>query len=524
MAKSPDPVPAFSLWTEPWITLERPDGGTDRLGIEQTLLQAHECISIYDPSPLVVVGIHRLLVAILQAAIDLNKQSDLNKLWKAGQFPDKAVKAFGARHVERFDLFSASAPFLQSADLPLQASKGDKTIAYLATETPAGTEITHYRHGAEDVQAFCPVCAAGCLVTIPPFATTGGRGIKPSINGVPPIYVLPGGKSLFESLAASLLLPGYRPEVASKNSDAAWWTRRPIVERGKEVHEVGYLYSLTFPARRVRLHPEQLHAACSRCGQFSEWGVRTMVFEMGESRPKDAPFWFDPFVAYRLRVGKGRSVPTPIRPVAGQAVWREFAGLFLQKPMATDNTKNRTLRPRVLDQMADMEIGADVPIYPFRCVGLRTDMKAKVFEWIDAGFEVPPALLRDQRGAIVVDEAIQFARECANIIAGVFHDMFGEKSNKQERHRGLKTRMQEEYWAALADPFRQFVLTGASPNGREAARCRWLDTVVREARQTFASAAAGVGDNAVALRQRVQGEHLCDISLAKKRKEYLPNE
>lgn len=524
MPESADSIPTFNLWTESWIMLERPNGETERQGIEQTLLRAHEFSFIYEPSPLVVVGIYRLLTAILQAALDPRSPTDLAKLWRAGRFPAEAVDAFGQQYAARFSLFSPAAPFMQSADLPLQPDKRDKikSVAYLAPEVPAGTAVTHYCHGSQDAHCFCPSCAAGCLMTIPAFATSGGAGIKPSINGVPPIYVLPGGQSLFESLFSSLLLPQYQPEVASHKDDAAWWMRQPIVERRYEVHEVGYLHSLTFPARRVRLHPEQVRAFCTRCGQFTEWGARTMIFQMGESRPKDAPFWFDPFAAYRLPSGKSqKAIPTPIRPVAGRATWREFAGLFLSLPEAA---KNRSLRPRVLDQMADLEIGADWEIYPFRCIGMRTDMKAKVFEWIDVDMGVPPALLRDPAGGTAVNEAIQFSTDCAQIITGVFRQVFGGQSQKGERHRELKMRMRDNYWVALTDPFRQFVLAAVELDRREAERGRWLDTVIRQAQTSFRNAAATVGDDAASLRQRVQGQSLCDRRLFSKRKEYLPDE
>jgi len=522
MSDASDPAPTYNLWQESWLTLERPAGGVEMAGIGQALLHAHEYKAIYDPSPLVIVGIHRLLVAVLQSALNPQKSADLIKLWEAGHFPAKVIVDFERQYAARFDLFSDDVPFLQSVDLPLHADKGNKpkTISSLMPETPAGTEITHYHHGREGEQVFCPACAAKGLVTIPAFATSGGAGIKPSINGVPPIYILPGGASLFESLAASLVTPKFEPDAASKKGDEAWWTRRPMVERSHEVHAVGYLHSLTFPARRVRLHPELLKMTCTRCGRESDWGVRTTVFEMGESRPKDAPFWRDPFAAYRLPDGKQKTNPTPIRPVQGKATWREFAGLFL--PQNAGNVQQvSTLRPRVLDQMAVVEEQINRPTYPFRCIGLRTDMKAKVFEWIDADFEVPLSLLHDYHASNLVREAIGLAADCEKIIRDVFRAKFGGKSKKAERHKNLKARMQDEYWSALSAPFRLFVLAMAVPEQREAEQQRWAEVITREARRVFSTAAEAVGDDAATLRERVEGERLCSYKLAKKREEYL---
>jgi CRISPR system Cascade subunit CasA len=520
-----EPAVTYNLWDEPWIALEHRDGQTVRRGIRQALLEAHEHRAIFDPSPLVVVGIHRLLVAILQGALDPRRPPDIWQLWQAGQVPAEAVQAFAERYLSRFDLFSAGAPFLQSADLALRPGKTDrvKSVAYLAVETPAGTAITHYRHGSEESQAFCPACAAGCLVTVPAFATSGGAGIKPSVNGVPPIYVIPGGESLFESLVESLILPQFQPRARSTTSDLAWWVHPPIVKASHEVVEVGYLHSLTFPARRIRLHPEPIEGSCTRCGELARWGVRTMVFDMGESRPRDAPPWNDPFAAYRIPTSKEQKAPTPVRPTQGTVLWREFAGLFLEEGLATDKGERRTQRPAVLDQMAVYGVGPDLLAYPFRCVGLRTDMKAKVFEWIDSGFEVPPALLRDPRGALAVREAIQLATECAKIMATTFRSSFGGPSSKQERYRSLKGEMLEEYWATMAEPFGRFVLAAAGQD-QETARRMWASMILQEGRRAFKRAADAIGDDAASLRDRVQGEQRCQIRLAQLRKEYLAHE
>ncbi|MSP12930.1 MAG: type I-E CRISPR-associated protein Cse1/CasA [Chloroflexi bacterium] len=517
--------PSFNLWTEPWIPLERADGEVERHGIEQTLLQAGTFTGIYHVSPLVVVGIHRLLVAVLQASIHPREPPDLKRVWQARAFPAQAVAEFGKQFAARFDLFSDSAPFLQSADLPLQQQKGQdaKTIAYLMAETPAGTEITHFRHGSADEQAFCPACAAQGLVVIPCFASSGGAGIKPSINGVPPLYVLPGGGTLFESLAASLTLPYYRPGDPPSGYDLAWWARPPLVQRSQEAVEVGYLHSLTFPARRVRLHPELLDMYCTRCGRRSLWGVRTMIFEMGENRPKEAAPWQDPFVAYRLPSPKElKTTPTPIRPQAGKALWREYAALFLPQSQEAEKV-NHITRPRVLYQLANEDTGIETSPYPFRCIGLRTDNKAKIFEWIDAEFQVPLSLLDDPDAGDLVQEAIQFATDCARGISRIFREL-SSRTKKAERYSSVRQRMEYRYWGALAQPFRQFVLDVATAPERQTLPQQWADDVVNMARESFVQALAEFREDTSTLRLQAIGEDRCTKQLNLLRKEYVSHE
>ncbi len=525
-----DLQPTFNLWTEPWITLERADGSMTTCGIAEALARAHEFVDIYEPSPLVVAGIHRLLTAVAQAIVNPQREPDLISAWQAGHFAEKGIADFGKQYAHRFDLFSMDAPFMQSADLPLKPAKGDKTktIAYLAMELPAGTAVTHYRHGSDDECAFCPTCVAACLTGVPAFASSGGAGIKPSINGVPPIYVLPVGKTLFESLLLSLVIPDYQPEVRSRKRDDVTWLRSPVMKKAvrkgeeatTEVTEVGYLHSLTFLARRIRLHPEQLNGLCSRCGQRSEWAVRTMVFEMGESRPKDAPFWFDPFAAYRLPEEKGKAkkkdTPTPIRPNEGRATWREFGALFLQQSKDTQ----RFRRPSLIAQMADVRLVDDLQLQSFRCIGLRTDMKAKIFEWIDAQFDVPASVLSSEGAASTIYEGLNFSSECVGIIRSVFKEFFGGSGKDARKFDGLRTRMTDMYWSSLTAPFRAWVLDLAKADDKEAARKAWLTNVIQAARQAFQFASESIGDDAASLRKRVRGENKCNAMLIKKQKEY----
>lgn len=485
------PTPTFNLWSEPWITVEMPSTALSTLSLADVLQQAHEIRTLYEPSPLAVVAIHRLLVAILQDMYRPQRPSDLLSLWQNGRFHPEKIASFGTQYADRFDLFSENTPFLQTSDLSLQPNKTEnaKPVGYLLQEQTAGTAVTHYNHVYDRSQIFCAICAAKGLLLIPPFASSGGAGIKPSINGVPPIYVLPGGDTLFTSLTASLTTPPFWPEPSKIESirDKVWWQRPLPVEVNKsdEILRVGYLHSLLFPARRVRLHPNRLYSPCTRCGSQTTWGVSTMVYEMGESRPKDAPFWRDPFVAYR-QSEKSQDAPIPIRPVPNRALWREFAGLFLSTN--TNNDKLKTIRPSILTQLEaiweDNKQKWPSENIPVRAIGLRTDMKMKIFEWEEAGFLLPPRLLTDDQAANYVELAIDFAVRSESTLKTVFNQYFGG-GGKSERYASLKQQMSQRYWQNLGEAFQVYVLKHTANVDVADAFHYWLDTVVKTGKQIF---------------------------------------
>lgn len=520
-------APRFDLWRDPWISVQDAQGQVRPLGLGDALRKAHTVRAVVEPSPLAIVGIHRLLVAILQDALAPQSDADLVALWWAGCVPEEPLAAFAAQYSARFDLFSPTAPFLQSADLGLTPTRDDrvKTVLYLHPDWPAATEVTHYRHGVDTEAALCPACAAAGLVAQPAFATSGGAGIRPSINGVPPIYVLPQGETLFHSLVASLTTPAYQPTAADRDEDQAWWRRCPIVGKSAVVERVGYLHSLTFAARQVRLHPTPSEGQpCSRCGAVGEWLVRTMVYNMGESRPKDAPWWRDPFVAYRQNA-KGE--PVPLRPQAGRAIWRDYGALLLALPPSGSgaSTAPGTIPVRVLDQVdaVTVRLGRlSDEVLHVRCIGLRTDGKAKIFEWIDQGLDVPASLLHGTQAGFAVQQGLAFAEEVGRTLRRIWRRHFG--GERWERHASLGQRLIDDYWQALADPFQHHALLWGEVTDEDAeaaATAAWARTVIAVAERAFLAASAQLGDAAATLRQRIQAETHCRAALITQRKEFF---
>lgn len=507
-AAGPSSAVSFNLWTEPWIGVLLDDGGIDRLGIRDVLVRAHELRGFVDPSPLVIASLQRLLAGIAQDIERPRGVAELAALLERGCFEAAAIDRFGAQHAHRFDLFSETAPFLQTADVAPALPKrktGTKTVGYLFPEEPTATNVNHFHHRYDDDHAFAPATAALGLITLPAFATSGGAGIRPSINGVPPLYVLPAGETLFETLALSIITPGFQPRTASREDRPAW-TREPVVERGREVLTVGYLESLTFPARRVRLFPEATPGRCSRTGEASGVLVRRMVFEMGHARPKDAAFWFDPFAAYRFR---GKDEPVPVRPIEGKVLWREYGNLF--QTLGSDDqggtSEGTVAPPAVVLQVAELqEYGIDHPLWRFRCIGLRTDMKAKVFEWVDEALEVPAGMLADPAGQLAVQEAIRRAEEWSRRIAVIHRGAYEDDGQLN----AVRQRMLARYWIGLAGPFRAFV--GAVDRREEAAR-DWVRQIFDVGEQVLIAACDASGERGERLRRRAKA--LADYRIAR---------
>lgn len=539
-----EPTASFNLWSEPWIRVTRLDGGDAELGIGACLAEAHDLAALSDPSPLVVGGTHRLLAAILQAIYAPRDLGEIASLLRAGQFDPARLAQFADQHAARFDLFHPSHPFLQTGDVPLDGWKKPgkgapkevkdtwvepSSVSALFTDIPGATNRIHFHHTTDESHQVCAACCARGLITIPTFARAEGggpEGYRPAITGGPPIYIFPTGKDMFLSLSLSLITQDFIPRKADPSRyGVAIWNIDPIIPRKGETSAVGYLESLCFPLRRIRLFPRQHGVVCTICDRSANVTVHEVYLKMGLSLRKSMGVWDDPFVGYQIPRSQTIQEPYPIQPKAGKEIWREYNGLLLSE-------SDTAIRPGVIRQLAkliDRNVLPDAQRLFFRCIGLRAD-QAKVEAWFDEALETPPVLLRDPDGAYWVDLALQRANVIEEVIEKAFNQHFrplrsqqkvGQIKTEQVRFRTIRARMTTDYWQRLAPRFRVFINDLADEGRRDQVAAAWVDALVREGRGAFDAAAEQIGTTAEALRARVEAQAACHRRLNSKRKEWI---
>jgi CRISPR system Cascade subunit CasA len=544
-------TPSFNLWTDPWINVIRVNDTRDTIGIEQALLESTEVRTLVDvSSPLVVAGQQRLLTAILQDRLNPQADADLRSLWmqRRNGFSAGEVRQFGTEFGDRFDLFSDETPFMQSTDptlLPPERSpKSDrekmKSVTSLFAEIPSGTEDVFHTHVFQEDVLLCSRCIAAGLTLMPMFATQGGQGYTPSINGAPPIYLLPGGRTLFEVLLMSLVTPKYQQRIG-RGTTQPWWKRTSREIREERQTNVSYLHGLTFTPRAVRLYPIPMNEEpCIRCGTMTTWGARYAGWRPGEytsvrkqdrislstGEEVEQLFWQDPFVAYRVEKGQ----PRALRLTEGWPAWREFAALLV--PSAPWD--NRDLRPQVLMQLADISdalpYDEDEPL-PFKIVAMRSE-QAAVSEWLGAGFSVVPKAMRDPTTSAWIDRAVELADTVRSIIATHFAEDVGFGWKKRKKYSDssdgtpqmdvvIYRRMLAMYWSRLSGPFHQFIAK-LRPNQDPLPSVRlWGSIVEATGLDVFQWAVEHSGDDPAQVARAIRAENECKRRLSSALKKYL---
>ena len=499
----------FDLLTEAWIPVVDADGKRRELSLLDCLEQAPDLREVSDPSPLVTFGIYRFLGAVLQTYLPLADENEWAEVWEAERFPPDLLRTVQQRCIGKLRLFDPKRPFYQSGDISLaeKPAEGFKTVGYLRPEDSTGTNVVHFSHRGDLEHAYCPICCAHGLLALPPFATSVGRGIRPSINGVPPYYVLPAGETLFATLMLNYVLPGFQPALASEDDPGPLWEVGGPIRVKDERSRAGFTESLTWPPRRIRLFPG-LGGRCSACGRQATTLVRRMVFVQGRSLSKSLPGWDDPWAAFVERWDKTlrQSTRVPLRPREERDVWRDYNSLFLARedgPPAADSKAERRLRPAVLRQLDELLalrcLPTSTPVH-YEVFGLRTDMKAKVFEWRHDRFDFPLLLLRDREVTRTIDLALQGAEDVAYWLGRALralHPVSERESADRQAvaavNKALVTFWSRRFWQELEYPFRQS-LHDDRLIGTMDSQAEWLKDWTRRVHETGRGALEGALD------------------------------
>lgn len=270
----------YNLLEEEWIPVLWKKGNSNRVGIKTALTQAHQIRQIAATNPMDRVAILRFLLALLY--------------WCQGNPPDKIPDdAFPSDWFEKlhdnkdwFNLLGEGKRFYQDHN-----AKRTRAVTDLIQEIPAGNNFWHFRHSTDKKDGLCPACCAMGLLRLPFFSVSGLSGpgepnLMAGINGVPPMYVVPWGKSLFNTLLANWA-------TCTNIGEPAWVQPRMSKSQNEDVP---LLTGLTLLPRRVWLHdPVKESASCISC---SEKTAVILTCEFQTAGKQENEKWNDPHVIY----------------------------------------------------------------------------------------------------------------------------------------------------------------------------------------------------------------------------------
>jgi len=501
----------FNLVDEPWIPcLITKDGRSVELGILHCLTQAPNIREIADPSPLVEVAVHRLLLAILHRVFGPKSPDAWQRVWKARTLDADRLRAYLDKVRGHFNLFDDDHPFYQSKSLDFSY---EGSVSKLVHELASGNNATLFDHTTDDVElSLSPAEAARLLVAHQAFAVGGlvslERGQDPklykSADNAPLVkgaVALVKGKNLFETLMLNLHHYGPGAEdffsgssCADASEDLPAWEREEET-LAQDRWPRGYLDYLTWQSRRIRLHPEL---------DGERLVVRKVVIMKGNQFPDGFNTrQMETMVAYRKDTRARDQDPWPaVGFTQNRAIWRDSLALLESVPEGHD-------RPKTLDWLNDLVAEGMLDrtlVFPLDLYGLCSD-RAKVLFWRHERLPLPLAYLEDKELLSSLRRALNFAedvnralRSATNTLATLLltpdsDSGAGRQPPKEEVRRVASILAPERaYWAQIETHFRQFVVElaadrtvladGVTQFGTKAVP-QWVDQVGRAAVTAF---------------------------------------
>ncbi|MDQ3713874.1 MAG: type I-E CRISPR-associated protein Cse1/CasA [Acidobacteriota bacterium] len=474
----------FNLTEEPWIPCLMPNGTPKQFSLYDVLAQAHDIREIYDDSPLVVVSLHRLLLAILHRNFGPKTFDEWKTLWRKGFWDAEKLKVYfeSENCKNRFNLFDEERPFYQYPKVAKKdGSESDKLpVETLMQEKATGANATLFDHSFKAKEAaYTPAQAARYLVARQSFSLAGGVSYPFNLsNGllVKGFSVLATDKkSLFKTLALNLVVySGDDPIQIQEDDngvslDKPFW-ERDVLQEAKERNKdgtvpLGYLDYLTWQSRRIKLLPEADFKSIKFC-QLQQ------NFKLKESSDV---LILDPFKVYAE--GEKDKGLYAIDFRSDKALWRNSHTLIRQTKIANEKTNLFKHLADVSSAINKREIEGQRE-YSLSIIGIIND-QASVESWMYESLPIPLDYFDDDKLPGLLKTAIQFAEDVRfQVLRTGIKELAAELETDMANFQAIAV-----YWSRLEFSFQK--LLSNLPDEGDAAMRKWFKTVDDTANRAF---------------------------------------
>jgi CRISPR system Cascade subunit CasA len=441
---------SYNLIDEKWITCASRDG-TQKMGLRDLLLNAQHLREIESPNPLIIAALLRVLLALIHRVLDGPRQhKDWVSLYSSGKFPIDRFDEYFNTYRARFDLFSETHPFYQTAELTnLDAQKNASPIsaATIVMELASGNNKTIFDHSTDDIPPeLTPEQAAQYLITCQCFAlgglnkkTTNLFGFQQSyLNAsmVSGIFIALSGESLFETLMLNLLLIGSH-KLGGNSEDKPVWERDGL-EGDKARVPNGYLDYLTCKCRHIRLLPEKKNGAII---------VSKIHIAQGEAFPDVT----NPAFMRKKNQRTQEWYCPQLNPA--RLLWRDSTALFSFE-------QENDYRPAAFRQAATMQDYVSLPSsYQCMAIALAND-KANPLAWRKEVLSIPRSLLEKEEVIHMLITGMARAEDSASILDNAVKTFVRNvlpPNSKDIAEKARATGAMRFFWDRLEHHFHKFI-------------------------------------------------------------------
>lgn len=473
----------FNLVEEPWIPCIDSSGARRMTGFRDVMLMAHELRGLEHQNPLIEASLLRVLLALAHRVADMpGSMKDWVSLYKAGRFSEEKVDTYFGKWRDRFDLFSETTPFYQTAGLSQADTDGTPAepvpVTAILLERASGNNTTLFDHTTEENPVrLAPHEAAQALITAQMYSLGGLFKKETNLFGwqgncyqatlVNGIFILLTGRSLFETLLLNLLICKDNDPIPNTVKDCPVWEQQGVEKRtGDNMVPNGYLDFLTARCRHIRLVPQQ-----GEDGLFVE---RLHIAQGVAFKGVENPAF------YRKKNKKGEWYAPKMDE--GKLVWRDSLALFA---FDFDSGGKNDHRPKAFRQAQIVQ--KEVPLasrYQCAAYALAYD-QANPLAWRKETLNIPVSLLSEPVVIKRLIQAFDLSDRAESVLYSAVSKFLGDalpENSKEIRDKVPATGAMRFYWDMLEGYFYAF-LTDIEIGDK--ALDAWKMNVIKTARRSF---------------------------------------
>ncbi len=501
---------SFNLIDQPWIPCETLEGGLAELGLRDVLANAHELRGVCGDSPLETASLYRLLLAVLHRVFGPPGTQAWFDLWRRGRWNSDSLNAYWDAWYDRFDLLHPDENRRFYQRKPLTGDAGPIIqMVFSSGDNPA--LFSHTTNANQPGMTFAQ--AARAVVTTQVYRPGGfikGQSGKEKSGYASPaqrgILFLLEGRSLFETTLFNLWTYfdwnfGQVTGLPQTENDAPAWEQEDVFQPSRDL-PLGYLDYLSWQSFRIWL-------------EVPETDGRIRNVRLGKGHVKLRDTVHDPFKHYYPSKKEGYR---PLDFQEGKALWRDSAAI-LEQAKARD--KQAAKHPYCITWFADLftedsdHALDEYTLLSVSALGMKGD-QAKIEFYRQERMVVPAVYLRDPHLASTLRTALTKVENAGSALSKALKDFvkqLGDHESKLVEHWGVE----RQYWGAIEPAF-WWLVTDLPARG-ESALAEWNETLLKTARDAYASAENLAGSDARALKAAAAGRGTLERFLAPLRRE-----
>jgi CRISPR system Cascade subunit CasA len=507
-------LPTFNLVSEPWIPV-RVRGRLELYSLEQTLLHSQEIERIEDASPLIVVALHRLLLAVLYRTLQGPENLEEVETWLEEGFPLEKIKQYLETWKPRFDLFDKARPFYQIADLDKAVFKNPiepKSWIELVPEIRDGRQGSAIFNHENKVDApINPDLAIRNLLVRQTFALGGlSRTFDYAAKRSPlpnAMLFIPFGSNLLQTLCYSLDPKNF----ALYKYDTPFWESSESLDIAyltnvKEKEVMGCVQAYTWMSRAVKFIPRK---------QDDKLFIHKIYFASGIAPKFKTDSYYDPMVSVRLaQSGKNKGQFIFVQLQENKRFWRDFDSLFSQN--SNEKVKARSI-DNSLRPASSLKLNISLGVYGI----YNGTQEAKVDFAVAEHFILPDAIRTNRTNDIhstltkclkIAEEMGEGLNNARRLLAQKILVHNDREINKSDRDKISKLitcfPTASVYWSSLEQVFPKFLGKLKADFDWREVEAFWIKEILAVAERAWAATRQAAGDDAFALRAIYSAENL----------------